>query len=277
MLIPWKVDVPQDRLPFVNWIIIIITVAVFVVPMVLNIQIMLSTPSEVELSKIAWLTEISEIANSFVLKDYSLKGLLGHIWLHGGILHIFGNMLFLWIFGNAICAKIGNVFYLPIYLFLGIVAGCAHLFFNANPAIGASGAINGIIGMYLVFFPLNEITCVFLFFIPLMVRPYAKTFSVSSFWVIMFWLAFDIWGVIKGKGHIAYFAHLGGFFCGFGLGILMLKTKWIQMERYEKSLLQILHERKNPAQDSSLTADQRFVNLPEYRAMGALHVCRWIF
>jgi membrane associated rhomboid family serine protease len=118
-------------------------------------------------------------------------------------------MLFLWIFGNAVCAKIGNLRYLPIYTGLGIIAGMSQLLFSGEGGLGASGAINGIVGMYLVFFPTNEITCYFLMIF--LLRPCVKEFSLSSYWMILFWLAFDIWGAMQGGGGIAYFAHLGGF------------------------------------------------------------------
>ena len=84
--------------------------------------------------------------------------------------------------------------------------------FTGGNAIGASGAINGIVGMYLVFFPINEITCYFVF---LLLPRLIKEFSLSSIWMILFWLAFDIWGAMRGGGQVAYFAHLGGFAGGF--------------------------------------------------------------
>lgn len=185
----------------------------------------------------------------FILNGWKIKGLFAHIWLHGGILHLLGNMLFLWIFGNAVCAKIGNLRYLPIYLSLGLISGITHLVFTGGNALGASGAINGIAGMYLVFFPTNEITCYFVFFFPLLLRPYVKEFCVSSIWMILFWLAFDVWGAIKGGGQVAYLAHIGGFTGGFVLAILMLKLKIVKMERYEKSLLQVLADYKKPSAD----------------------------
>jgi hypothetical protein len=152
-------------------------------------------------------------------------------------------MLFLWIFGNAVCAKIGNVRYLPIYLGLGVLAGISHLIFTGGSALGASGAIYGIVGMYLVFFPENEITCYLA--IPFL---FVKEICVSSIWIILFWVVFDVWGAMKGGGGIAYFAHLGGFAGGFGLAILMLKFELVVMEEgYEKSLLQLIAERKGPA------------------------------
>jgi len=180
----------------------------------------------------------------FILDGYNIKGLFGHLWLHGGVIHLLGNLLFLWIFGNAVCAKIGNIAFFPIYIMLGILAGIAHLVFQGGACMGASGAIMGVVGMYLVFFPANDITCYFIMF--LFLRPIVHEFTLSSYWMILFWLAFDIYGASRGGGGVAYFAHLGGFATGFVLAVLMLKTKWITMERYEESLLQIWQKRKGP-------------------------------
>jgi membrane associated rhomboid family serine protease len=184
----------------------------------------------------------------FILDGCNIKGLLGHIWLHKDIIHLLGNILFLWIFGNAVCAKIGNLAYVPIYIILGIFAAIAHLLFKGGAALGASGAIMGIVGIYLVFFYENNITCIFLWIY--FFRPIVRQFTLSSFWMILFWLAFDIFGAARGGGTVAYFAHLGGFAVGFGMAFIMLKMRWVVMERYEKSLLQMWTQRKNPPPDS---------------------------
>ena len=73
------------------------------------------------------------------------------------------------------------------------------------------------------------------------------TFSVSGIWMILLWFVFDIWGAVSGGQGVAYFAHIGGFAAGFGLAVLMLKVKWVEMERDEKSLLQMLGLDKKPA------------------------------
>jgi hypothetical protein len=133
-----------------------------------------------------------------------------------------------------------------IYLGLGIIAGITHLIFTGGSVLGASGAIYGIVGMYLAFFPENEITCYFVMWFFL--NPYAKEFCISSIWMILFWVVFDVWGAMKGGGGVAYFAHLGGFAAGFVLAIAMLKLKLVVMEEgYEKSLLQLISGRKGPA------------------------------
>jgi hypothetical protein len=164
------------------------------------------------------------------------------MWLHAGLLHLLGNLLFLWLFGNAVCSKIGNVFYLPVYIALGLIAAASHLIFNGGAAIGASGAINGIVGMYLVFFPENSMSCFFLLFF----RPIF--FSISGFWMVLFWFAFDILGALMGTEGVAYIAHIGGFLGGFVLAVLMLKLKWIQMERDEKSILQMFRPKSRNIQ-----------------------------
>jgi len=177
------------------------------------------------------------ITGQYMLKGWGIKGLLGHMWLHGGLFHLIGNLIFLWLFGNAICSKIGNLYYPPVYIGLGLVAGVSHLLFFDVPAVGASGAINGLVGIYLVFFPENSINYFFCWiFLPQ--RP--VWFSIRSFWMILLWFAFDILGAIYGGGGVAYLAHIGGFVAGFGLAILMLKTKVAVMEKYEKSILELL-------------------------------------
>ena len=107
MIIPWKVDVPQDRWPFVNWLIIVAIIGVFV----LQIVTFVAQVNEEQI--------VEGEMGQFVLDGWGLKGLFGHMWLHGGLFHLIGNLLFLWIFGNAVCAKIGNLYYLPIYLLVG--------------------------------------------------------------------------------------------------------------------------------------------------------------
>jgi len=298
LIIPWRVDVPQDRWPISNWLLISGIIAAYVFQTISIREQEAKIPAkikeyenysvedaakelgvdeeqlkEIERSVDETFSEVKEIfpenesakefkdlmvkrtmlqqyfvwekVRPFILDRFDLKGLFGHIWLHGGIIHLLGNLLFLWIFGNAVCAKIGNLAYLPIYLVLGLFAGIAHLVFQGGAAIGASGAIMGIVGIYLVFFPENDITCyfVFIFFF----RPIIREFTVSSYWMVLFWLAFDIFGAIRQGGTVAYFSHLGGFAVGFGLAILMLKMKWVVMEdRYEKSLLRMWKERNEP-------------------------------
>jgi hypothetical protein len=125
---------------------------------------------------------------------------------------------------------------------MGVTAGVAHLLFSDGPAVGASGAINGIVGMYLILFFENEIDMFFLFWFIFL---YVRRFAVSSVWMILFWLSWDIFGafVLSGDSNVGYFAHLGGFAAGFGIMLSMCRFGWITMESYERSLLDWWHDR----------------------------------
>jgi membrane associated rhomboid family serine protease len=220
MFIPYHVDVPFNHRPVMNYLVVLFVIVIFILQIASN-----SDPT------------MSQSFKGFILDGWGIKGLFGYMWLHAGILHLIGNLLFLWLFGNAVCSKIGNILYLPTYIGLGLIAAASHLIFNGHPAVGASGAINGIVGMYLVFFPENDIDCFFWFF-----RFFF--FSVSGFWMILLWFVFDLIGAFRGSTGVAYFAHIGGFLGGFGLAILMLEKKWIVMERDEGSILDLLRPKK---------------------------------
>ncbi len=206
-LIPWRVDVPQDRWPVMNWLILLALVAVFAVQVRDRIEDDIrqdSRPRAVqpgtarpapavlpdERPPEPW-SEIPGVSQDLILTGWSLRRLLGYMWLHGNLFHLLGNMLFLWIFGNALCAKLGNVRYLGLYVLFGVVAGIAQLLSHALPALGASGAINGVVGAYLVLFYQNEITCLFAFWL---ILPYVRWFAVSSVWMVLFWLFWDVVG-----------------------------------------------------------------------------------
>lgn len=168
------------------------------------------------------------------LRGMGLVGLFGHVFLHGGPMHLFGNMLFLWSFGNAVCAKVGNGMYFGLFFLLAALAGTAHNLFSGMPAIGASGAINGVVGLFLVFFPRNDVRVFWLFFIRW------GTFSISAGWMILLWVCFDIWGIARGGEGVAYWAHLGGFASGVAIGVVGLKRNWVRMTKTECSLLEVL-------------------------------------
>lgn len=213
-IVPYQVDVPMSRWPYANFVIIGVTSAAF----------LLAFMGDVGLHDL----------EPLILYRGNPPGIFGHVLLHGGWLHIVGNMLFLWAFGNAVCAKITNIAYPFVYIGLGAVSAIVHLIIDGDPAVGASGAINGVIGMYLVFYPQNEVTCLWWFFIR------AGSFSISSIWMIAFWLMFDIWGAWSGGGGVAYWAHLGGFFAGFLLASVLLWMGWIEMTETETSLYGLL-------------------------------------
>ena len=138
------------------------------------------------------------------------------MFLHGNILHLAGNMLYLWIFGNNIEDKLGHIRFVFFYIFCGIVSAYAHAFTNPHsliPMIGASGAIAGILGAYLLLFPKAYVhTLIFLGFFITTVR--IPALIVIGFWAIMqFASGFLSRGLNEGGG-VAWFAHVGGFLIG---------------------------------------------------------------
>lgn len=227
MFLPLAIDVPLDRRPVMNWLLIASVAVAFI------------------LQKTAPDTEAVE---GYVLNGFGLRGLFGHMWLHGDIFHIAGNLWFLFVFGNAVCAKVGNLKFVPLYLFFGLTSAFSHLIFSGGSAIGASGAINGIVGMYLVFYALNDINCL------MMIGLYIRTITVSGFYIIGMWFVFDVIGAILGMGNVGYFAHIGGFLAGTGTAVLLLRLGWVRMESDERSLIDIYAEHK---QRKVLTALER--------------------
>jgi membrane associated rhomboid family serine protease len=141
------------------------------------------------------------------------------LFLHAGVMHIFGNMLFLWIFADNIEAIIGNTKFLIFYLLGGLAAHVTHIFFNAGsmiPTVGASGAIAAVMGAYLVMFPRSQIKVLFIVF----------PFRVSAYIFLGLWIFSQFQNSLgslasntaEGSG-VAYWAHVGGFIFGIVAGI----------------------------------------------------------
>jgi len=150
--------------------------------------------------------------------------LLTSMFMHGGLAHIFGNMLFLWIFGDNIEDRLGHIRYLIFYLVCGVLAGLAHVFstliFAGNseaslliPSLGASGAISGVLGAYILLFPTRRVTVLLSWFVT----------QVPAFIAIGLWFVFQLisglgmLGSGSQQGGVAYAAHIGGFIAGLAL------------------------------------------------------------
>lgn len=137
--------------------------------------------------------------------------LLYSLFMHGSWLHLLGNMLFLWIFGNNIEDRLGRVKFTFFYLLCGIGASLAHVLFNLGslvPVIGASGAISGVMGAYLALFPQARVrTLVFVFI-------FVTTMDIPAAVFLVIWFLFQFLSAAGDSG-IAWLAHVGGFILGF--------------------------------------------------------------
>jgi membrane associated rhomboid family serine protease len=170
------------------------------------------------------------LVNDMVLAGWHPVGMLGHVFLHANLAHLFGNMIFLLVFGNAVCGKIGGAPYLGLFFLLALVAAAAHNLFAGGPAVGASGAVNGVVGMFLVLYPLNNVRS----FYYVLYR--VGVFTVGGVFVILYWLAFDILGAALGLPGVAYWAHLGGIAGGFILMSAFYFLGWVKSDRDETIL-----------------------------------------
>ena len=146
LIIPIKTDSPVRRRPYVNQALIAANILIFLVTDVFG--------------SLAGSTFGEEIKRRFLLdpSDLSLSGFFTYQFLHGDTVHILGNMLFLWVFGNSVNSKMGNVAYLLFYLAAGVFAGLGFAMTSNAPCLGASGAIAGVTTAFLVLFPRSEVT-----------------------------------------------------------------------------------------------------------------------
>ncbi len=219
MLIPYAIETLEQEKPTANRIIMGVCVAVF-----LGGALGILPDS---------------LLDALVLRGFHPVGMVGHMFVHAGLIHLLGNMLFLWVFGNAICANTGNIVYPLLYLAVGILAAFFHLTFDGSPAVGASGAINGITGVVVALYPLNRVHL--LWIAP---RGIARghNFLEARVWtIVVVWLLFDILWMIVGGGGVAYWAHLGGFVAGVAIGLICLQAGWVQVTDYDnRTLLDII-------------------------------------
>jgi membrane associated rhomboid family serine protease len=158
---------------------------------------------------------------AFVPKNFLLGmepwTIITHQFMHGGWWHLLGNMWFLIIFGDNIEATIGKGKYLIFYLLCGIIAALSHMAFNLEsiiPTVGASGAISGVLGAYIILYPKNKISTVIPF-------GFIRIYKVEALYYLVIWFVLQlVFNFTDPYGGVAYMAHLGGFVGGAVLIIL---------------------------------------------------------
>ena len=227
---------PRRRLPSITWGLIAVNVVVFLY------QVSLGADAQAFM----FAYSVVPVALTHGIPQTSLPGVSAHIpfhtpspvyltlitsmFLHAGWLHIGGNMLFLYIFGDNVEDRMGHIPYLLFYLFCGVVAGITQVAVDPGssiPSLGASGAIAGVLAAYLVLFPLARVrTIIFIvFFFTIVTLP---AFVLIGIWFLLQFLdgVAALSNVQQGMGGVAYFAHVGGFVTG--LVITFLLRPWLR-------------------------------------------------
>ena len=239
MLLPVG-DTPNPRMtPYVTWGLMAVNIAIYIL---VTMPLSGARPDpgnpvlyEYFLTFGQGVYSLSDIAHSvsaydllvfsygFRPADPSIVGLFSAMFLHGGFLHLAGNMLFLWIFGDNVEHRLGPVRFLLAYLGTGIAATLVFALFALDspyPMIGASGAISGVLGSYFIWFPKNQVRT-FIFLFPI----FMQTVLIPARWVLGFYLVIDnllpfLGNAGSGTG-VAYGAHIGGFMSGLALAWLL--------------------------------------------------------
>ncbi|MEQ5872307.1 rhomboid family intramembrane serine protease [Sagittula sp. NFXS13] len=200
---------PSGRTPFVTYALIAINIAVFVATLDLanDDRALLSFYADYAL------------VPSFLSEGFGYTGLLTSMFLHGGWMHIGGNMLYLWIFGDNLEDKMGHIRFALFYLAAGILAGLVHYYsapFSNVPTVGASGAIAGVMGGYILLFPRAKVDILLIIVIIFKIIPVPAWIALAG------WFAMQIWnglGADPMAGGVAYWAHAGGFVAGAALAL----------------------------------------------------------
>jgi len=174
-------------------------------------------------------------AHGLIPARLHLDAFVTSMFLHGGWLHLIGNMWFLWIFGDNIEDILGHAKYLLFYLLCGVAAALVHVAFNGDsrlPTIGASGAIAGVMGAYLVKFRHSRVVTLVPIFL------FLTTMEIPAVYILLYWFAvqlFSGFGSIGysqlSQGGVAWFAHVGGFLAGMLLILAMRPAGRYQRRR----------------------------------------------
>jgi membrane associated rhomboid family serine protease len=252
MLLPYTVDVPMERRPWANWLLIAVTLSAGVASWVSSepvqgfrdaVRLMRQDDPKV-LHKEA--RELQRRLREPLSPRFSLQHgplqpaeLFSHIFVHADLWLLIGNMVFLFCFGNAVNAKLGHLPFLLVYLLFGAASGLVWLAVGKGDfLVGASGAVMGVTGLFFVFFPRNEVRCVY------GIGNWwsgAGTFEISSFWLVLLFMSLDLVGnLLGGSGGAGYACDLGGGFVGCAVGIGLLLSGLVKSEYYEENLLQMI-------------------------------------
>jgi membrane associated rhomboid family serine protease len=219
-MIPLKDMTPRRSFPVVTLLLILINVVVF------SHQVLLP-PAAGEAFVRTYGLVPAKISLALAGKHYTMEQallpLFTCMFLHGGFLHIIGNMWFLWIFGGNVEDRLGSLPYLLLYLVAGIGSGISQTLFSWGshiPSIGASGAISGVLGAYIVFFPGSRILTLVPLFIIFFTWRIPAVIFIGLWFIVQFLSGVSSLGSAA-TGGVAWWAHVGGFLIGAIIALLV--------------------------------------------------------
>ncbi len=217
-MIPIRDENPTHRFPFINYSLIIINVLVFLW------QVSLGPESEAMLYQMALIP--LNVTAGLDLGD--VRSTLTSMFMHAGLMHLLGNMLYLWIFGDNVEDALGHVRYLLFYLLGGFAASLTHVLLypsSSVPTVGASGAIAATLGAYLLLFPQRRVVTIIPlgFFLQIARLP---AILVLGMWFLLQLFEGTLALGLEQLGGVAFWAHIGGFVFGMLIGPLLRQRKY---------------------------------------------------
>jgi membrane associated rhomboid family serine protease len=220
-MIPLKDINPTRTTPVVNIALIVVNVLVFFY-MVYTSTLVRGSENAIMMAYGTVPARLNLWLAGRIPAEAALLPLVTSMFLHSGLMHLGGNMLFLWVFGDNVEDYFGHLGYLVFYLVCGVGSGMIHVLFNLDsriPAVGASGAISGVMGAYAVLYPAHRIlTFFFVFLIPV------PAILILGYWFVIQFLE-GVSGIGMGVhgGGVAIWAHIGGFLIGVLITVLVRK------------------------------------------------------
>ena len=223
-MIPLKDNNPTRRPPFVNIVLILLNIAAFIY------EVSLGRDLEGFLNRFGVVPNVlSGSAASAQFVPGVFLTLFTSMFLHGGWLHLGGNMLYLWIFGDNVEDKLGHIRYLAFYIVCGLAASILHVFVDSTsivPTVGASGAIAGVLGAYLLLFPRARVVTLIPIFVFIQVAELPALLVLGFWFVMQFFNGLMSLGYqTAGMGGVAWWAHIGGFVAGLALVLPLRKFR----------------------------------------------------
>jgi len=206
-VIPIKDNIPTRTYPIITTCLIVVNIVVFLMQ-----KLYLRGPAADEIYRYFGVIPkevIVAFSQQWDLIPYNVLTLFTSMFLHGGILHIFGNMLYLVIFGNNVEDSFGHFRFLIFYLISGLIAAIAQVSYDPAstvPMVGASGAVSGILGAYLVLFPFARVKTI------LVIILFIKVVDIPAVFLLSAWFIMQV--LFSYSEGVAWYAHIGGFIFG---------------------------------------------------------------